>query len=128
MKRLVPTLLADDMERTIAFYRDVLGFELRDAQPAGGPYAWAALRCGQVELMLQLRSSFLVEREWDFFQGVPLGGTFILYIEMEGVDTFYERIKDQVDTVFPPADQPYGMREFTMRDCNGYALAFGQRL
>jgi uncharacterized glyoxalase superfamily protein PhnB len=47
---------------------------------------------------------------------------------MEGIEAFYERIKNQVELVFKLADHPYGMREFTMRDGNGYILAFGQRI
>jgi hypothetical protein len=30
-------------------------------------------------------------------------------------------------TVYPPVVQPYGMKEFAVRDPNGYVLGFGQQ-
>ena len=128
MRKLIPTLMADNMDRTIAFYRDLLGFQLYEVAPDQSPYTWAVLRCDGVDLSIEARSSFLEEKEWVFLEGAPLGGTIVLYIEIEGIDELYQRIRNQVDVVSPLAAQPYGMREFTLRDCNGYVLAFGERL
>ena len=125
MLELVPTLIVDDMLATIAFYCDVLEFELVEAQPPKEPW-WARLRCGGVEIMLQMRSSLL--EEYPFYRDVPLGGTFDLYIEMDHVDEYYERVKARITPYFALADEPYGMREFTVRDCNGYVVAFGERI
>jgi len=124
MLKLVPTLIVDDMPKTIAFYRDVLEFELLAAQPPEAPW-WARLRCGGAEIMLQLRSSLL--EEYPFYRNLPLGGTFDLYIEMDRIDEYYERVRARIRPYFELADEPYGMREFTIRDCNGYVVAFGER-
>lgn len=125
MLKLVPTLIVDDMAKTIGFYRDVLEFELVEAQPAREPQ-WARLRCGGAEIMLQTRQSLL--QEYPFYRDWPLGGTFDLYIEMERIDEYYERIRERIAPYFELANEPYGMREFTIRDCNGVVLAFGQRI
>ena len=125
MLKLVPTLIVDDMARTIAFYRDVLEFELVEAQPPEEP-SWARLRCDGVEIMLQVRSGLL--EEYPFYRDLPLGGTFDLYIEMERIDEYYERVRARLTPYFELADEPYGMREFTVRDCNGVVVAFGQRI
>lgn len=125
MLKLVPSLIVDDMPKTIAFYRDVLEFELVDAQPPAEPW-WARLRCGGVEIMLQMRSSLL--EEYPFYRDLPLGGTFDLYIEMDQVDDYYQRVKRRITPYFELADEPYGMREFTIRDCNGVVVAFGKRI
>ena len=127
-KRLTPTLIVDgDLTRTLAFYRDLLGFQQVAVASEEGVPTWALMKSGAVELMFEARASFLEEAPWrPILDGVPLGGTFVLYLEVDGIDELYNRIKTQVDLVFELADHEYGMREFTMRDCNGYVLAFGQ--
>ena len=42
-----------------------------------------------------------------------------------------EAMHDEISTkgariVYPPTVQPYGMKEFAIRDPNGYVLGFGQ--
>ena len=125
MLKLVPTLIVDDMPTTIAFYHDVLEFELVDAQPPDDPW-WTRLRCGAVEIMLQTRQSLL--QEYPFYGDRPLGGTFNLYIEMDQIDAYYTRVKTRIIPYFELADEPYGMREFTIWDNNGVVVAFGERI
>jgi uncharacterized glyoxalase superfamily protein PhnB len=125
MLKLVPTLIVDDMPKTIAFYRDVLEFELLEAQPPAEP-SWVRLRCGGVEIMLQTRQGLL--GEYPFYRDLPLGGTFNVYIEMDRIDEYYERVKARITPYFELANELYGMREFTIRDCNGVVVAFGQRI
>ena len=47
---------------------------------------------------------------------------------MSGVQEFFERIKDQVEIVWPLETMEYGQREFGIRDCDGYTLAFAEAL
>ncbi|MFK0088671.1 VOC family protein [Pseudomonas sp. NPDC090755] len=56
---------------------------------------------------------------------VSLSGT--LYLAISDVDHYFERVKDQADIAWPVQLMPYGSREFAVRDCNGYLLAFTQR-
>jgi uncharacterized glyoxalase superfamily protein PhnB len=117
------------MAQTLTFYRETLGFALIRAAPDNAPYSWAWLRSGRVELMLQTRASFLEDEPWQpLLRDRPLGGTLVLYIEMEDIDEFYEKVRDKVELVFRLTDYLYGMREFTLHDPNGYFLAFGQRI
>ena len=48
--RLVPMLTTDDLDATIAFYRDTLGFELLATYPEDNPN-WCYLRRGGSHLM-----------------------------------------------------------------------------
>ena len=53
---LCPLLQVFDMPRSLAFYRDVLGFEIvAQAPPEGDACEWAWLRHGSAELMLNTR-------------------------------------------------------------------------
>src|SRR6266480_3593658 len=49
-----------------------------------------------------------------------------LYITTENVDEVYRRFKDRVQIVKDPHDTFYGMREFIIRDFNGFWITFGQ--
>jgi glyoxylase I family protein len=49
---LVPLLEVFDMPRSIAFYRDVLGFEVVSTSEPGDYFDWALLRLNEVELIL----------------------------------------------------------------------------
>jgi lactoylglutathione lyase len=130
LNKLVPNLVVDGrLDQTLKFYQETLGFELVSVAPEKEPCFWASMRSGEFEIMFQTHESLQEEGPWrEILGGRSIGGTVILYIEMEGIEAFYERIKNQVELVFKLADHPYGMREFTMRDGNGYILAFGQRI
>lgn len=49
-----------------------------------------------------------------------------LYIETNGVDDLYERLKERVEVVESPHDTFYGMREFIFRDLNRFWITFAQ--
>lgn len=51
-----------------------------------------------------------------------------LYITTDNVDGLYGRLKDQVQVVEDLYDAFYGMREFIVRDINGFWVTFGQPL
>jgi len=48
-----------------------------------------------------------------------------LYFNTDNVDQIWEELKDKVTVEYPIEDFEYGMREFAIRDCNGYLLQFG---
>ncbi len=49
-----------------------------------------------------------------------------LYILTDNVDDLYRRLKDRVQVVVELYDAFYGMREFIIRDFNGFWITFGQ--
>ena len=49
---------------------------------------------------------------------------FDLYIHIDQVDHLYSRLKDRVQLVEVPHDTFYGMREFIIRDLNGFWITF----
>ena len=44
------------------------------------------------------------------------------------VDDVWEQLKDQAQVEYPIENFDFGMREFAIRDCNGYLLQFGQEI
>ena len=47
-------------------------------------------------------------------------------LQILDVDVLWRELEGRVDVVSPLADWDHGMREFQIRDCNGYVLRFGQ--
>ena len=47
---------------------------------------------------------------------------------MVGVREFFERVKGRAEVVWPLEAMDYGQREFSIRDGDGYTLAFAEDL
>jgi uncharacterized glyoxalase superfamily protein PhnB len=117
MPRLIynmqPMLQVRDIRETVAFYTDVLGFKVEGMFPEDAP-TWAGLYSGNARLGLTLLDS-----------GEP-SFTGQIYMYPDDLDAAWERLKDAVPVVEPPTQRIYGMREFSIRDPNGYLITFGQ--
>jgi uncharacterized glyoxalase superfamily protein PhnB len=114
---LTPTLWSDDVEGTLNFYTEVLGFEC-DNRNADS--SWASLRRGTVSLMVARPPA------GEPFDGPKLTGS--LYFLVDDVDDAWQRLKDVAHVCYPIDDFDWGMREFGIFDNNGYLLQFGQEL
>jgi len=49
---LTPNLIVADIERSLAFYRDILGFTVEQTVPDVSPFLFAIVRSGPVEVYL----------------------------------------------------------------------------
>jgi hypothetical protein len=57
----------------------------------------------------------------------PGGDTWDAYVWVDDVDGLYREFKSRAVTITRGlCDQPYGVRDFDVEDCNGYRLCFGQ--
>jgi uncharacterized glyoxalase superfamily protein PhnB len=114
-KGLTPILTTDDMNRTVRFYVDVLGFTCGMQSPD-----YSNLYRDDVRIMLGAPSE---NSEW---KGAKFTGQ--LYIGLEAaddVDALWAHVKDRAEVDYPVGDMDYGAHEFGIRDDNGYHLAFG---
>jgi len=110
-----PMLAVTNIDETIRFYRDVLGFACVNRMDG-----WAALSRDNVELMVSLPNAH------EPFEKPTLTGS--IYFNTSDVDALWEQIKNKVSVVYPIENFFYGMREFAIRDNNGYILQFGQEI
>ena len=101
----LPIVPVRDVAATVAFYTDILGFEARLVTDDGA-FAVVGLDGAGIQLL-----------KTDDAQAL--------------LDAFYEELRPKLDTlppgrVRPPFDQPYGMREFHVKDPDGCLLFFGE--
>lgn len=109
-----------DVLRSVDFYADVLGFERRfisdDKNFAIVVHGRAALHFLQADDEASLTAT---------------ANHISVYIWVRQLDAVYAQYRDKLDLlpegrVRPPFDQPYGMREFHVKDPDGCLLFFGE--
>jgi catechol 2,3-dioxygenase-like lactoylglutathione lyase family enzyme len=122
-RRLAAELVTEDIPGTIEYYTKTLGFELDSVFPSDVPVPqWVQFKCNQDYLMFESRKS--LGQVIPEIRQVQLGGSFDIFIEMEGVAEYYQSIKDKVQVIVELVDVPF--KQFAIKDLNGYILLFGQ--
>jgi uncharacterized glyoxalase superfamily protein PhnB len=127
--KLTPNLLVANVERSLSFYIDVLGFERGMTVPQQSPFVFAAVTSGAIEVFFNDATTAV--KEYPAFAGKPIGATGTMFIELEGsgtIDALHDRIKPRATITMPIVTQFYGMREFAIADPDGYVITFAQRV
>lgn len=115
---LVPLLNVADVPRSVAFYRDALGFEVARSFEQGGRMVWARLTCGVVELMLNQHGELSdARRRREPYRDV------VLYLSVDSADDVHKRLAARGFAPGKLNDEDYGVREFQLRDPDGYEIA-----
>lgn len=116
LRAATPMIHVPDVRATAAWY-ETIGFALLETYGDGGEgLSFAILSAGNARLMLNQggRPSTAERREVD------------LYVDVEDVDQLFASLRGQVQVVEEVQDTDYGMREFIIRDPNGFWITFGQ--
>ena len=129
--QITPMLSVDDVERAVAFYKQ-LGF--RSTLEIKGP------NDKMVRAILQLGSGFLIHvmpahalpeegEHGVMIEHGPRGLGVILYVDVNDLDMFYKAAKNsEVHLMYAPRDEPWGDRTFRFIDPFGYDWCFAQRI
>lgn len=106
-----PTLPVTNVKETIEYYQSQLGFELRFEY--GEPPTHAAVSLGEATV--------------HFFTSEPRPDGHWIYFDIDNIEKLYQWLsQNNVELLDHPAVQPWGMKEFNIRDLNGYTLRFGE--
>jgi lactoylglutathione lyase len=125
LETITPNLMVEDVKQTINYYHGVLGFKTVATVPEkGDELVWAHLKKGDVEIMIQEEDS--LKSDLPEIRHEKIGGGCTLFIKMTGVDEYYDYLYSSADIVVQLKNTFYGMREFTIRDINGYYLTFAE--
>jgi catechol 2,3-dioxygenase-like lactoylglutathione lyase family enzyme len=125
LKKLTPNLIVSSVERSLAFYRDVLGFSVAFTVPEASPLVFAAVQSGPVEIFLNALEPAVAE--YPAFRDRPIGGTLTLFVEVVDIRAVHEALKDRVTVAMPLQTKWYGMTEFAIADPDGYVITFAER-
>jgi uncharacterized glyoxalase superfamily protein PhnB len=122
MGYISPTLAVRNMKQTIQFYRDSLGFKIGMAFPDADNPEYADLSKDGMVLM------FIPAKNVGIGSKQKLGTGVNLYMQIDGdINEYYRELKNKgVRIVVDIKDEPYGIRDFTVEDINGYKLTFNQ--
>lgn len=121
IKELIPILICADVQASIRFYCDVLGFEVVNEMKDVGRTGWASLRNGHVGLMLG-SPHYLPE-------GAKIDGRFtqtVYYFYPEDVVALRDEVIARGHEATDLRVAFYGMKEFEVVDLDGHVLLFGQ--
>jgi catechol 2,3-dioxygenase-like lactoylglutathione lyase family enzyme len=127
--KLTPNLIVADVERSLTFYTNVLGFERGFTVPEQSPFVFGSVVSGPIEIFFNERET--ATKEYPAFAGKPLGVTGTMYIEVAGsgnIERLHDRLKTAVPVVMPFVTQWYGVKEFAIADPDGYVITFAERV
>jgi len=121
LRDVTPSFTVTDLQRSIAFYRDVLGFVVGDEWRGNGVLQGCELRAGSVLFMLS-QDDFAKGR--DRQKGV---GSRLHVSTAQDIDRLAAEIKARGGTLDQePADMPWGQRVFMITDPDGFKLTIAQ--
>lgn len=134
-------LTVKDMAKSIAFYRDVCGFEVKEKWPDTDAPMWANLMLGEQSVMIGPSMNpdssecgghevdAATKAQWkasydDYQKNKPGVGVYI-YLQVENVDAHHDRVVSHgVTNAGNPTSQFYGIRDYWVEDPSGYRLLF----
>ena len=125
LKKLTPNLVVSNVEKSVAFYRDVLGFTVAFTVPDQSPLVFAAVQSGDIEVFLNAAETAVAE--YPAFKDRPIGGTLTMFIEVVDIGGVHASLQDRVKVVMPIEKKWYGMTEFAFEDPDGYLITFAER-
>ncbi|MET0475143.1 MAG: VOC family protein [Mycobacterium sp.] len=115
----------DDPEASLAFYRDVLGFEVR-LDVGGGTMRWITVGppdqpATSIVLHPPAADPGITDDERRVITEMMAKGTFaIIVLATRDLDGTFERLQaSDVEIVQEPIEQPYGVRDCAVRDPAG---------
>jgi len=114
----------DDPDASLAFYRDILGFEVR-LDVGGGTMRWITVgppgQDTSIVLYPPAATPGLTDDERRIIAEMMAKGTFgTLLLATKDLDGTFEQLQaGDVEVVQEPTEQPYGVRDCALRDPAG---------
>jgi glyoxylase I family protein len=124
VKGMAPLLQVFDMQRSVGFYRDVLGFKLVSTSQPGPDFYWALLERDGVELMLNTAYDEGKRPPNPDPKRVAAHDDTCLYFSCPNVDGMYAQLSAKNVKLSPPSVAPYGMKQLYLRDPDGFGICF----
>jgi catechol 2,3-dioxygenase-like lactoylglutathione lyase family enzyme len=124
-------ITVEDVDASIAFYRDALGYEVRN-DVSSGDQRWVTLGAGSeaaaAELVLSRPHAGQSAEDGDILQELLVKGVLGFFVfRTDDVDAAFERARAAgADVLQEPIDQPWGPRDCAFRDPSGNVIRVAQ--
>src|SRR6266581_892033 len=120
LRSAAPGFTVKDIEKSLAWYRDVLGCIVEERWEQEGKLAGVSMLAGSVSFMLS-------QDDWKKGRDRAKGeGVRIYCTTVQDVDTLAGQIKARGGALTQePRDEPWGMRDFALVDPDGYKITIG---
>jgi uncharacterized glyoxalase superfamily protein PhnB len=112
-----PSFTVNDLQRSLAFYRDVLGFTEKERWERDGALHGVELVAGSMSL-------FLAQDDWQKGRDRVKGQGFRIYCDTsQDIDALARQVQERGGTLAEePKDQPWGGRDFAVVDPDGFKI------
>ena len=121
-RSLSASLTVKDLQKSLASYHDVMGFTVAQKHEHEGKLRAVSLKTGDVHIIVNQDDG---AKGWDRVKGE---GFSLQFTTTQSVDEIANRIKEHGGTLdSEPADMPWGVRMFRLRDPDGFKLAISSQ-
>jgi catechol 2,3-dioxygenase-like lactoylglutathione lyase family enzyme len=123
-------ITVNDVDESLAFYRDALGLELRNDVASGG-FRWVTLGSPvqpDLEIVLSEPHAGRSQADGDALQELLTKGVLqnIVFSD-DDLDAAFERVRASgAEVLQEPIDQPWGPRDCAFRDPSGNTVRIAQ--
>ena len=121
-----------DVERLLAYYVEVLSFELTYRQPEEPPADFCILKLGNAQIMIGETPQAMITADRNdrrlleaVAPRVGRPGPISVYIGVEDIDAHHDQVAARgAEIVEPIWDAPWGLRQFSVLDPDGNLTTF----
>lgn len=125
LQRVMPLLQVRDLQESLAYYQQMLGFGLDfvwpedSVDPEGPALRWAQVSRGEISFSLTIdlgtsSGQFIAEK----------GNGVVFYVTVDDIDALYKELLGGEAIIVQELFDFGGRKQFSVADCNGYVIAF----
>lgn len=121
---IAPLLQVYDMPRSLAFYRDKLGFSIMEQSTGGDDCDWVLLSLSNVELMLNTAYERQGRPEKPDETRIKVHADTCLYFGCPDIEGTYQALINNGLNIEKPIVTHYNFKAINLTDPDGYLLCF----
>jgi len=118
-----PSFTVNDLDKSLGWYRDVLGFDVEETWKDDGKVIGVSLKAGDVSFMIG-------QDDWKKGRDRKKGEGFRMFCTTKkSVDDIAKRIESKGGTLDQgPTDQPWGARVISLIDPDGFKITIANEV